>query len=201
MPRSRGRPSPGGGTESTVGGGNCNTAANPGSTVAGGVDNTANGNVSVVGGGKTNTAVSRLTTVCGGLRNEALGEFSTIIGGRDNNTGGQFAAVLGGDQNEASGNFSVAAGRCAEATHHRACVINCDMKNGQVARSKTNGEFRVHATQFTICIDGIEATIDNRSIRAFSNSVKQGNDLQKRLDDQEQQIKKMQFQIERLLKN
>jgi hypothetical protein len=112
------------GGETTVSGGDSNTASGLLTTVGGGEFNKASGAASVVSGGSFNTAGYDVTngstetydqydTVGGGAGNTANGGSSTVSGGNQNIASGLVATVGGGAFNKAAGDYSFAAGSYA----------------------------------------------------------------------------------------
>jgi trimeric autotransporter adhesin len=80
------------------------------STVAGGDLNTATVQAATVGGGAINVAGGIGATVAGGWGNTATQENDAVGGGEANSTFGYASTVPGGAQNQAGGNYSFAAG-------------------------------------------------------------------------------------------
>jgi hypothetical protein len=117
------------GSNSTIGGGRCNTIASSCNsvigggtsntmvsasigTIAGGETNTLTGFVNTIGGGSNNTVTSPgFGTVSGGYINCVTGEGSNIAGGISNTVLGTNSGILAGNGNTISGGcYSVIAG-------------------------------------------------------------------------------------------
>lgn len=98
------------GANSTIGGGQNNTASNTSSTVAGGGSNSASGASSTVGGGSSNTASGTTSAVAGGTFNTASDVAAFIGGGQSNTANTNDSTVCGGSGNTAGDN--AASNRC-----------------------------------------------------------------------------------------
>jgi len=110
---------------------------------------------------------------------------------------------IGGKHNAANGNWSIAMGRKAKANHNRSCVINVALGDRKET-SKSHGEFRVQAKQITFAIGDDQATINKDNVSAFASLLKNATTiekLQKQVEQQEKDLKTMQRQIEKLMKN
>jgi hypothetical protein len=140
------------GNESTVGGGQDNSASGTAfgySTVGGGYDNSASGDFSTIGGGSGNIAAGTGATVGGGgydgtfNGNIAIGNASAVGGGQGNSAAGPYATVPGGATNKATGPYSFAAGQQAQALTQGAFVW-ADSQNAAFA-STANDQFLIRA--------------------------------------------------------
>ena len=98
------------GSQSTIGGGDDNTASASRSTVSGGGGNTASQTLSTVVGGGNNTASGILSIVGGGGNNLASGNQASVFGGLNDTASGQYATVIGGLNNIVAGDYSVISG-------------------------------------------------------------------------------------------
>ena len=104
------------GENSSVSGGEDNTACGVGSSVSGGYANIASGDASgdylsvskysSVSGGESNTASGWCSSVSGGQSNTASGTESSVSGGAINTASGDYSSVSGGNNNVASGTDS-----------------------------------------------------------------------------------------------
>ena len=120
------------GTQSTVSGGNNNTASGFASSVSGGWYNLAFADSSAILGGYDNLTgdpaltdhdIGTQSTVSGGYDNTASGMEASVSGGIDNTASGNYASISGGRYNEASGNYaSVSGGRFNEASGDNSSV-------------------------------------------------------------------------------
>ena len=126
------------GSDATVSGGNSNKAIGPNSTVGGGVFNETSGQDAAIGGGNGNTASGQQATIGGGNGNIASGLRATIGGGltnTSNNTGttvgggwsniasGFTATVSGGVSNAASGDSATVAGGSGNTANGRNAAV------------------------------------------------------------------------------
>jgi hypothetical protein len=99
------------GANSTVLGGQNNTASSVHSIVVGGARNTASTNAyATIVGGSDNVASQERSFVGGGYLNYATGAKAVVVGGNNNTASGQESAVVGGILNVASGTRSIVAG-------------------------------------------------------------------------------------------
>jgi len=109
--------------DSTVSGGQNNTAIGPYASICGGSYNTANGPTSSVTGGYENEASGQYTSISGGIFNIADGDYSSVSGGGVNNAIGYGSSISGGQENTASGSgTSVSGGRLNEAYYQLSTV-------------------------------------------------------------------------------
>lgn len=103
------------GSQSTIGGGNRNTASGTTTVVAGGNRNTASNTSDAVLGGNQNTASGGTSVVCGGTTNTASGTVASILGGEGNTASGDHSICLGGVSSTANGPYSLVFGDTCSA--------------------------------------------------------------------------------------
>ncbi len=102
------------GDNSSVSGGFANAASGVDSSISGGIDNTASASTSSVSGGSNNTASGGASSVSGGVSNAASGDFSSISGGSSNTSSGSRSSISGGFNREVPDDFDWAAGALFE---------------------------------------------------------------------------------------
>lgn len=147
------------GDNSTVGGGNFNTASGLGSVIAGGYAGIASGENATIGGGWHNLASGSVGTVAGGQEDTASGAYSTVAGGignlasawgssvgggQSNTASGSWSTVPGGNSNNAEGIYSLAAGLMAKAYHNGSFVWSD--ATGSNYESTADNQFLIRAS-------------------------------------------------------
>lgn len=126
--------------DSSVSGGEDNTASGYHSSVSGGCSNTASGYDSSVSGGTYNKASGGISSVSGGANNKASGFLSSVSGGEYNMASGDRSSVSGGDNNVASGfNSSVSGGSYNMASEYASFASGGDLNVASGYRSSVIG--------------------------------------------------------------
>jgi hypothetical protein len=123
------------GYRSSISGGMFNNASHEGSSVSGGSNNTASGMGSSVSGGAYNTASGlNGSSVSGGDYNTASGSYSSVSGGYSGGAHGDDTSVSGGFDNHAYGQYSSISGGSSNST---ADTANAGSVSGGFSRSVT----------------------------------------------------------------
>lgn len=119
------------GQNSTLAGGQRNTASAAFATASGGFTNVASANSATVSGGASNTASASHAAVGGGLSNSAAGLVSSIAGGNTNSTSAAAteATVGGGNGNAASATYATISGGISNAGSGSASAIGGGQAN------------------------------------------------------------------------
>ena len=153
----------------TVGGGQNNSATGSYATVGGGYQNSAREWSATVGGGQDNQATGLWATVAGGQDNHAntmvMGasqvrqHHATVGGGKENHAEGAYATVPGGQKNRADGSHSFAAGFRANITSlHGGSFLFADASRNIPFPSANANEFAVRAAGGVRFVTGTDAT-------------------------------------------
>lgn len=135
------------GANSTISGGENNTASAAHTTVSGGVSNTASAARASVGGGTTNDAAASDCVINGGDGNSITsgGTWGVIGGGRSNILTASDAVVLGGRSNQSGGQYSSTSGFTAVVSaeggqaHGRNITIDGQYSHGRGRRFNAQG--------------------------------------------------------------
>ena len=75
---------------------NTQVASGANSTISGGENNTANNTDATVSGGLTNTASGYRSSISGGAGNTSFGQYSSVSGGQNNFISGNYSGAVGG---------------------------------------------------------------------------------------------------------
>ena len=95
-----------GGSRSFIGGGRYNTIDDDASIICGGEYNEANSVLIFVGGGTKNIANDQFSGIVAGSGNTTTNDYGIVVGGKGNDTNGEYAVIVGGNGNDINGEHS-----------------------------------------------------------------------------------------------
>ena len=120
-----------------VGGGTRNSGSAQYATIAGGSDNCITNQKAFIGGGEFNIGSGAYSTIGGGYQNSALASYATIGGGEYNEASGIYGTVAGGSLNKALDTCAFVGGGCG----NKACCDSSTIAGGKSNIARSNYSF------------------------------------------------------------